>query len=667
MKAPLSYVPALPPAIGVMAGILIFYLGGENWIWLATLFVTAVIFLIIKSHWFGFMFLFGTLGWTVAYMSLPEEPAPQIINARRDFTAQIEDVRVTSAATVFTLKIDDFLCAGILPSVEKQYRPGDIVSFNSKIETLDRLQDIPDERSVNPTYFVDGITAQTYMSPDKIHVIGHINTPKRVARHLREELRDLIYLSPISDGTAWFLSATLLGDDSMLDRGVKEEFRATGTAHYLALSGFHVAIIAMFAGMLLFPFKTWSHAGRYRHLIVITLIWIYAFACGLSASLVRAATLITIFLAAKILQRQSSPFNSLAIASIIILIASPRQLFGVGFQLSFAAVLSILLFSRILNPVGRRHHFAYRLMEYVTVTLSATLGTCLIMICHFHRFPLLFLLPNILLGVMMPLLLGAGIILMISTAFGLQFTILGKFTDFGYLAIERLCDFIAAIGHAEIRGIYLTPMTISLGALTIILLAVTLRFRRRWLTMLNIAALILTFASSQLKAQSEPTELFITRQSSRTDILIRHQSGCRLLTTAPVGQHQQISSQLSRRYQDYLLRRDCPDSLSIIDGDFSLGPIRRHGDMLYFHNKSIVIAAAPTLIVDLNKQIDYLLLTRAAGANALSLIELLNVSEILVSADIPPKRAEKIAARCRELNLPFRNLKNETFILRPDL
>lgn len=664
MKAPMSYVPALPAAIGLMAGILIYYGAYDSFVWPITAFVISAVAIGFRYHWSGFSCLFFAIGWTISYAAKAPEPPDSFIGHKGEYIADVEDVRTTSAATVLELRINNFLCQGMLPDIEHVYRAGDIICFTSKIDTIAESGDVPDEIVVNPMWFVDGITAQTFISPDKIKVIGSKNTLRRMAQSWQESLRDLIYKSPISSATAWFLNATLLGDDSMLDDEIKEEFRATGTAHYLALSGFHVGIIAMFAGLLFFPFKTWSRVGRYRHVIVILLIWLYTFACGMSASLVRASVLISIFLLAKVLQRQSSPYNSLCIAVLVILVASPRQIYSAGFQLSFAAVLSILVFAPVFNPISQRHWIAYRAMQYVSVTLAATLGTCLIMLVHFHRFPLLFLLPNVLLGMLMPLMLGAGIILMITTAFGLHFSLLGSLTDFGYLTIERLCDIIASLGHAEIRGIYLPASTIFLGTLTVTLLAVTLRLKKRWLLMLNSSLLILTIASSQLKAQPAEAELFITRQPLRTDILVRHQNQCRLLTTAPIYQHKHISGQLSRRYKDYLLRRDCTDTLSIVSGDLNLASICRRGNMLFFHDKIIILGCSPSLIINRNTTADYLLLTRSVGAESPALIDSIDARHVLIAADMPPKRAEKIIQACHRRHLPYTHLKEKSFYIK---
>lgn len=548
-------------------------------------------------------------------------------------------------------------CSLLMPGAGGHFECGDSVSFTARLRQPGSEADLPDENSFNPSVYVDGITAEAYVSPDDVTVTGHRNTLRRSAERWRNSLQDLIYLSPVNSSSAWFLSATLLGDDSMLDPWMREDFRATGTAHYLALSGFHVGIVAMFAGLMLFPFKTWSRAGRYRNLAVVLLIWSYVVMCGMSASLIRAAVLISIFLLAKVLGRQSSPFNSLCIAALIILSYAPRQLFAPGFQLSFVAVLAILLIAPLINPFSRRHHTAYRIAELFTVPVAAMAGTCLITMVHFHRLPILFLLPNLLLGILMPLLLTLGIILMAATACGISLKPLGCIVDFCCGLTDDICSKLSGFPHAEISGIFLTAPTIAAGALTLVLLILALHRRRPVTFLTALACGAVTAAAAAFSTPLPDSELIVTRRPLRTDIVVRHRDRCMLVTTGDSTKVADLLPELSRRYRDYLSRRSCHDTIALAPGHLDLGPIKRRGHWLVFNDKVMLISPDAATQTVPGVHIDYLLITRLCGPRPENIVSSIASDTVLIAADMPPRRRERLHAYCEQSAQPYLDLR----------
>ncbi len=650
----------------MMAGIVL-YSTGVQIPWLIPIIAIAIAAIVLKQYLPGYICLFAVLGWLFSLANRPGDCPEDIIGPRVTLDGEVVAVRYSSGAVRLTVDShregQPFRCSLLMPGAGREFQCGDSLRFTTRLRQTGSDIDLPDEISFNPTAYVDGISAEAYISPDDITITGYRNSPRRRAEQWHDRLLDLIYRSPVNSNSAWFLSATLLGDDSMLDPELREEFRATGVAHYLALSGFHVGIIAMLAGMLLFPLKTWSRAGRYRHLVVITLIWAYVIVCGMSASLVRAAVLITIFLLAKLIGRQSTPYNSLCVAAVAILAFSPRQLFSPGFQLSFAAVLSILILSPLLNPFSRKRHTAYVIASCFTVPVAAMAGTCLITMIHFHRLPLLFLVPNLLLGLLMPLLLSLGVMLMISTACGISFTIAGKIVDIIYSSVEYICSQLAHLPHAEITGIFLNTPAIIAGVITLILLTVALHYRRLVTLIAAIVAGLICVASSSLSDPLPDSELIVTRRPLRTDIVLRQDNRCMLVSTGDSCQIADALPDLSRRYSNYLSRRRCEPMLWFAPDSFNLGCIARRGHYLIFNDKTLLFSPELNTPIVKDVHIDYLLLTRRSGAQPERLIQSFKPDTILIAADMPSKRALRLSHYCDTTGIPYLNLKNAPFYL----
>ena len=187
--------------------------------------------------------------------------------------------------------------------------------------------------------------------------------------------------------------ALLLGMRDGLPDDLVEDFRVTGTAHVLAISGLHVGVllgISMSASAWLF--------GRRHRLYLLApfvLVWSYALLAGASPSVIRAAAMGSVFLAARLLGRPGTVMPALGLAAAVMVALSPGVLWSVSFQLSFAAVAGIALLRPRFgaSPLGARDEdergesagpLAW-LADAVGVSVAATIATLPLLAFHFER------------------------------------------------------------------------------------------------------------------------------------------------------------------------------------------------------------------------------------------------------------------------------------------
>ncbi len=191
-------------------------------------------------------------------------------------------------------------------------------------------------------------------------------------------------------------AAVSLGEKRALDDSLKQLYSNTGASHVLAVSGLHIGIICWLLGVLvpgiLFPYRIrWL-----RELIVISVLWMYAFAIGLPLSITRALVMFSMFALCRSLGGDSSPGNALALSALVILTVQPQGLFDIGFQLSYSAVAAILMFEpgirRLVEPKTVLGRYFWGI---AAVSLAAQLGTAPLIACHFGAFSTWFLLANI--------------------------------------------------------------------------------------------------------------------------------------------------------------------------------------------------------------------------------------------------------------------------------
>ncbi len=187
--------------------------------------------------------------------------------------------------------------------------------------------------------------------------------------------------------------ALLIGYKDDLDPDLVQSYANTGVIHVVAISGLHVGLIYWLLLLLTHSIKRWVIL---RLLLIIPLLWLFSIMAGAQPSVLRSALMFSCMAGAEVLGRRTNVFNTLALSAFLLLCINPFWLWDAGFQLSYSAVLSILLFYR---PIYGWCYFPNRLLDFLwsltAVTVSAQVLTLPVCVFHFHQLPLLFLLSNI--------------------------------------------------------------------------------------------------------------------------------------------------------------------------------------------------------------------------------------------------------------------------------
>lgn len=221
------------------------------------------------------------------------------------------------------------------------------------------------------------------------------NLADPVRRWIRETFTEHLEV-----GSQALLAGLLLGDTDRLPRPVYEAFRESGTSHLLAVSGANVWLVV---GMLLLPMYALSVPRWPRTVIALVVIVFFSFLTRNEPSVVRASLMVGLILMGRLLWRPVAPLNAVGAAALIILILSPAQLFRPGFQLSFAAVIGILVAVGRFEPMLKgfwRKRLSYSFVLFLVASLAATFATAPITAWHFGTVPVAGLISNL---IMVPL------------------------------------------------------------------------------------------------------------------------------------------------------------------------------------------------------------------------------------------------------------------------
>ncbi len=198
---------------------------------------------------------------------------------------------------------------------------------------------------------------------------------------------------------ASFLKGIIFGYRAEIPPDVKQSFMDTGTIHILAVSGSNVAFVAFIFysvfGFFRLPRKAVGVAA------ILGLI-AYMLITGSSASVVRATIMAIVLLCGSMIERKADIYNSISVAVLILLLWNTNTLFDVGFQLSFAAVISIVYFyprlERLIKKIPERFVKIKAVdvaLKLFAVSLAAQLGTIPFTAYYFGRVSLISLLANI--------------------------------------------------------------------------------------------------------------------------------------------------------------------------------------------------------------------------------------------------------------------------------
>lgn len=190
--------------------------------------------------------------------------------------------------------------------------------------------------------------------------------------------------------------ALLIGYTQDLDKDLVQAYSNTGVVHIIAISGMHLALIYL---LLVRIFNKIPYVKRSRVIKVICILgclWLFSLLTGGSASVLRAAVMFTCIVIGENFSKRASIYNSLAASAFLLLCYNPYFLWDVGFQLSYLAVLSIVVFQKpIYHLIFIKNKLLKMLWELISISTAAQILTFPICVYYFHQFPLLFLFTNV--------------------------------------------------------------------------------------------------------------------------------------------------------------------------------------------------------------------------------------------------------------------------------
>jgi competence protein ComEC len=191
--------------------------------------------------------------------------------------------------------------------------------------------------------------------------------------------------------------ALLIGYKNNLDRDLIQSYSNTGVVHVVAISGLHLGLIYALLKFGCRIIGTTSGGKLFRAITILSGLWIFTLLAGASPSVMRSAAMFTFIVAGDFVSKRSLLVNNLAASAFFLLLINPYWLWDLGFILSYAALLSIIIF---MKPIYHIYISENKILDSVwkltAVTIAAQILTMPVLIYYFHQLPTLFVFTNLL-------------------------------------------------------------------------------------------------------------------------------------------------------------------------------------------------------------------------------------------------------------------------------
>ncbi|MGV3698071.1 ComEC/Rec2 family competence protein [Flavobacterium sp.] len=466
--------------------------------------------------------------------------------------------------------------------------------------------------------------------------------------NFRERIIENLEQSSISKEELYILNALILGQQQDISPEVLKDYQYAGAVHVLSVSGLHVGFIMLFLTFLLKPIGNSRNGSLLKLCIIIISLWAFAILTGLSASIVRSATMFSFLSIGIHLRRTVNTYHTLLVSMLLILLFKPSFLFDVGFQLSYLALFFILWLQPVLSGIWEpKGKIASYFWDILTVSFAAQIGTMPLSIYYFHQFPCLFFVTNLLILPLLGIIMAIGVVAILIAVFQKVPLIIAKTIEFLIDVLNAIIHWIASVDIFVIRNISFSTQMLWSSYLVIILLIL-------WIKKPNFSRLVFAFLVVlvlqgififQKTETSNRKELIVF--NSRKTTIISERSGADVTIYS-------CDSILKRLDENILVQ-------SYLVGNFcQITNKRKLQNLMYFKNQKLLVIDSSCIYPKEIKP-DVLVIIQSPKLNIQRLLETYKPKLIIVDGSNFKSYVRLWEATCRKEKIPFHNTNEKGF------
>lgn len=545
-------------------------------------------------------------------------------------------------------------------------RYGDLIAIPAPIRELAPPLN-PEEFDYRAYLMRKGITGQAYLrDEDWIDLQVNNGNPLYVfSYHFRDVLLASLQRCGVKNDEFGVAAAILLGYDDKLADEVRKNYVAAGSMHILCVSGMHVGIIYLLASFLLGFLNRKKWQKTLKQILLLTLIWLYAFIAGLSPSILRSALMISLVIIGEMIHRKGFIINSIAASAFILLCVNPYNLFEIGFLLSFSAVIGIVVLQKpIYNLMYVKNKVLDKAWEITAVALAAQLGTIPFTLFYFNQFTTYFWLSNLFMTPISFIVIISGMVLLLVSWIPYVNVLVGYLVWGAVYVMNTIVSWIERLPFSIVKGLYVSEFEFVMLLLIFILLLLCVALKKRRMFIGVLSALLLMMVSVTFRLYQSDHQKGMTFFSLRNHTAVDFVRG---------GEHVLLADSTLMSDEsavDYSLRGSWnkrhlsshPETVGLNE-DFVGDYLCKKSNLVSFDGKLLALWDEEQVMDSLSYRlpVDYLLVCRRQTPDVQSVVKSYNAKLLLIDGSMPRYMAEKWIAQANEWHLPYYDLGRGAF------
>ena len=543
---------------------------------------------------------------------------------------------------------------------------GDLVAIPTPIRELQPPLN-PEEFDYRTYLLRKGITGQTYLKDeDWIDLeVNNANPLYAFSYRFRNKLLSSLHRSGLNDDEFAVASAILLGYDDKLADEVRKNYVAAGSMHILCVSGMHVGIIYLLANLLLGFLNRKKWQKTLKQVLLLALIWFYALIAGLSPSILRASLMISFVIIGEVIHRKGFVINSIAASAFILLCINPNNLFEIGFQLSYAAVIGIVVLQRpIYSWFVIKNKLLDKIWNVTAVALSAQIATIPFTLFYFNQFTTYFWLSNLFMTPISFIVVISGMVLLLVSWIPYVNVLVGYLVWGSVYVMNAIVSWIERLPFSIVKGLYVSEFEFSMLLLAFIMLLLCVALKKRRMFIGVLSALLLMMLSVTVRLYQSDSQKGMTVFSLRGHTAVDFVMGREHLLLADSALMYDESA------VDYSLRgtwtkrhlSSHPETIRLNE-DFVGDYLCKKSNLVSFDGKLFALWEEEQVEDSLSYRlpVDYLLVSQRQSPDVQSVVNAYDTKLLLIDGSMPRYLAEKWMAQANEWHLPYQDIGKGAF------
>jgi len=517
---------------------------------------------------------------------------------------------------------------------------------------------IPDEFDYPKYLRRQGICGTAYVASSDWRKIGHLDNVSLMDRlqHFRQRIINRYEALGFKGDELAILSALTVGEKAELSEDIKEVYSVAGSSHVLAISGLHLGLIY---AILWFVFTPLWRVNRKLKVpltfCIIVFIWTFAALVGFPTSIVRSAIMFSLIGLSTLLAEKPHSINTLATAAFIMLLIRPMWLFDVGFQMSFAAVFTILwLHPWLASLMPVKNKVLKWIRDLFTLSIAAQVGVAPIVMFYFHRFSVHFMLSNLFIIPVVTLVMCLAVLMLVLTPFPiLQQGV--AYIENALLKVQNNgLEFVSQLPMASIDRIWIDVFEVILCYLLAWLIYRFAKERTARRTIAALSVVLLLFGYHAVKSYVDLPQRSITFYNVRGCPAVHCIADARHSWIAASDSMQQVS-RLYKQASSYWMRRHMVEPALVVNGDL---------DTPVFQDNQIVTFAGVRIgLLNDNRwrykeslkklRLDYLYVSTGFQGRLEEVLQLFDIGEVIIDSSLSDFYRQRIEQECLSKNIPM--------------